>query len=106
MDWEFKVNRCKLLYTGWMKNRILLYNTGNYIKYPVINHNGKELFFLGLHPGQMEVPRLGVKSQLLSYTTATAKWNLSVGHHSSQQSQILNPVSETRDQTCNLMVGS
>ena len=32
--------------------------------------------FLGLHPCHMEVPRLGVKSelQLSAYTTATATW--------------------------------
>ena len=24
------------------KNKVLLYNTGNSIQYPVINHNGKE----------------------------------------------------------------
>ena len=31
-------------------------------------------FFAGLHPGHMEVPRLGVESELqpLAYTTATA----------------------------------
>ena len=23
-------------------NKVLLYNTGNYVQYPVINHNGKE----------------------------------------------------------------
>ena len=23
-------------------NKVLLYSTGNYIQYPVINHNGKE----------------------------------------------------------------
>ena len=34
----------------------------------------KDFFFLGLHPQYMEVPRLGVKSQLQlpAYTTATA----------------------------------
>ena len=44
--------------------------------------------FLGLHPQHMEVPRLGVKSelQLLTYTTATA-------------TQALNPLSEVRDWT-------
>ena len=26
---------------GWI-NKVLLYSTGNYIQYPVINHNGKE----------------------------------------------------------------
>ena len=42
MDWEFGVSRCKLLYREWINNKILLYSTGNYIQYPVINHNGKE----------------------------------------------------------------
>ena len=27
---------------GWMNNKVLLYNTENYIQYPVINHSGKE----------------------------------------------------------------
>ena len=42
MDWEFGISRCKLLYIGWINNKVLLYSTGNYIHYPVINHNGKE----------------------------------------------------------------
>ena len=42
MDWEFGIRRCKLLYIEWINNRALLYSTGNYIQYPVINHNGKE----------------------------------------------------------------
>ena len=51
-------------------------------------------------PEAYEVPRLGVKSelQLPVYTTATP--NLSCIrdlHHSSQQCQILNPLSEARD---------
>ena len=41
MDWEFGISRCKLLYIEWV-NKVLLYSTGNYIQYPVINHNGKE----------------------------------------------------------------
>ena len=40
-EWEFGVSRCKLLYQ-WINNKVLLYNTGNYIQYPEINHNGKE----------------------------------------------------------------
>ena len=56
----------------------------------------------------MEVPRLGVKSemQLPAYTTATATWDRSHVcslHHSSWQRQILNPPSEARDQTRILM---
>ena len=31
MDWEFGVNRWKLLYLQWISNEILLYSTGNYI---------------------------------------------------------------------------
>ena len=65
--------------------------------------------FQGHSPRHMEVPRLGVKLELqpLAYARATAMWdpghvcNL---HHSSQQHQILNPVSKGRDRTCNLMV--
>ena len=42
MDWEFGISRCKLLYIEWINNKVLLYSTGNYTQYPVINHNGKE----------------------------------------------------------------
>ena len=42
LDWEFGISRCKLLYIEWINHRVLLYSTGNYIQYPVINHNGKE----------------------------------------------------------------
>ena len=41
-DWEFGISRCKLVYTEWINNKILLYSTGNYIQYPMINHSGKE----------------------------------------------------------------
>ena len=37
MEWS----RCKLLYIEWI-NKVLLYITGNYIQYPMINHNRKE----------------------------------------------------------------
>ena len=64
--------------------------------------------FLGPYSWHMEVPRLGVESelQLPAYTTATATpypshiCNL---HHSSQQRRILNPMSEASDRTCILM---
>ena len=38
--------RCKLVYTGWINNKVLLYSTGNYIQYPVINQNGKEYIYM------------------------------------------------------------
>ena len=28
-DWEFGIRRCKLLYIGWINNKLLLYGTGN-----------------------------------------------------------------------------
>ena len=62
--------------------------------------------FLGPNPQHMEVPRLGVKSdlQLLAYTIATAVQDPSLIcdlHHSSQQCRILNQLSE-RGQGSNL----
>ena len=39
---EFGVGRCKLLHLEWMNSKVLMYSTGNYIQYPVINHNGKK----------------------------------------------------------------
>ena len=42
LDWEFGISRGKLLYIEWINSKVLLYSTGNYIQYPVINHNGKE----------------------------------------------------------------
>ena len=32
--------RCKLLHLEYINNKVLLGNTGNYVQYPVINHNG------------------------------------------------------------------
>ena len=59
-------------------------------------------FFLGPYPQHMEVPKLGVKSelQLPAYTTAIAMPDLScicALRCSSQQCQILNSLSEARD---------
>ena len=36
------VGRCKLLHLEWINNKVLHGSTGNYILYPMINHNGKE----------------------------------------------------------------
>ena len=41
-NWEFGISKCKLLCTGWISNKLLLYSTGNYIQYPMIKQNGKE----------------------------------------------------------------
>ena len=65
--------------------------------------------FLGPHPRHTEFPRLGVELelQLPAYTTATAMPNpchVCNLHHSSGQRQILNSLSQARDQIHNLMV--
>ena len=39
LDWEFGTSRCKLLYIERVNNKVLLYSTGNYIQYLMINHN-------------------------------------------------------------------
>ena len=33
----------KLLCIEWINNKVLLYSTGNYSQYPIINHNGKNM---------------------------------------------------------------
>ena len=65
-------------------------------------------WFLGLHPWHMEVPRLGLESelQLPACTIATAMQDPSRIchlHHSSQECRIPNPLAKTRDWTCILM---
>ena len=42
INWEFGISRCKLFCVERINHKILLYNTGNYIQYPTIGHNGKE----------------------------------------------------------------
>ena len=43
-DWESLVSRYKLLYTEWINDKVLLYSTGNYLQYSVINHSERECF--------------------------------------------------------------
>ena len=67
--------------------------------------------FLGPHSQHMEAPRLTVQSelQLPTYTTVTATPDPSHVcdlHHSSLQHQILNPLSEARERTLDLMAPS
>ena len=38
------INRYKLLYIEWINNKVLLYSTEKYIKYPMISHNGKNIY--------------------------------------------------------------
>ena len=66
------------------------------------------LVFLGTHPWHMEIPRLGVESELHLPFYAKAPAMPDPSHicnlqHSSQQYQIINPLSEARDRTHILM---
>ena len=63
------------------------------------------IFFLGLHQWHMEVPRLGVESELqpLAYARATATRDPS---RVCNLHRIINPLSKGRDRTRNLMVPS
>ena len=68
-------------------------------------------YFFGPLPRHMEVPRLGVESELQppAYARATATRDPSLVcslHHSSWQRWIVNPLSKARDRTYNLMVPS
>ena len=68
-------------------------------------------FFKGLHTWHMEVPTLGVESELQvpAYATATATWDprhVCDLHHSSWQCRVLNPLSRARDWTRILMNAS
>ena len=63
------------------------------------------------HLWHMEIPQLGVKSELLlpAYARATATPDPSCIcnlHYSSQQRRIFNSLSKARDWTCNIMVPS
>ena len=42
MEWDVKVSRCKLLYIEWINNKVLQYNTENYIQNLTINHECKK----------------------------------------------------------------
>ena len=41
MELEFRLSRYRLLYTGWINNKVLLCSTGSHIQYPVINQDGE-----------------------------------------------------------------
>ena len=45
-DWEVGISRCKLSYIEWINSKGLLHSTGDYIQYPLMNHNGKEYIYV------------------------------------------------------------
>ena len=47
LEGEAGVSRCKLLHIEW-RNKDLLYSTGGYSQYPMIDHSGEEYFKKGI----------------------------------------------------------
>lgn len=42
MNQEFGISKCKLLYIEQINGKVPLYSMGNYIQYPMRNHNEKD----------------------------------------------------------------
>ena len=42
MDWEFGVNRCRLLHMEGINDKDLLHSIGNCVQYPKVTYNGEE----------------------------------------------------------------
>ena len=91
MDWEFGVNRCKLLHLEWISSEILLYSTGSHIQ--SLGIDGKEYKKKNVAVpvvGQWKQIRLGTM-RLQVQSLASLSWlriqcccELEVGHrHSS-----------------------
>ena len=47
MDWEFGISRHKQVCIEWINSKVLLISIGNYIQYPMINHNRKSYVYVG-----------------------------------------------------------
>ena len=43
IELKVRISKYKSLYTEWINNKVILYNTENYTQYLVINHNGKDM---------------------------------------------------------------
>ena len=44
LEWEFEISRANYyIQAGWTIRSYLPHSTGNYIQFPVINHNGKNM---------------------------------------------------------------
>ena len=70
LHWDFEISGCKLVYRGWINNRVLLCSMGSYIQYPVVNHNGKgyeigcvSMYGAGLAVGSPELSLLSLPSR-------------------------------------------
>ena len=46
MDWELGVSRCKIVYIGWVSNKVLLYSIRNCVQYPLSDIMEKNIFII------------------------------------------------------------
>lgn len=42
IEWKVGISRCRLECARWINDKVLMYSTGNYTRYPVTSCNGKE----------------------------------------------------------------
>ena len=45
-DWEFGLSRCTLLHKGWVNDKVLLYSTGNYSQWNIMEKNIKKNVYI------------------------------------------------------------
>ena len=64
MNWESGTRRCNLLYIEWINNKVLCYSIGNYIQYPIINHNGKKNPRIFLIQKEVKISTIGTWKKL------------------------------------------
>ena len=55
MDREFGISRHKQVCIEWINSKVLLISIGNYIQYPMINHNRKSYEKEYIYVGQFSV---------------------------------------------------
>ena len=51
MDWKFGVSRRKLLHLEWISNEVLLYSTGNYIQWNMMEDIMRKRMYIYVYLG-------------------------------------------------------
>ena len=79
LDWELGISRCNYYIENGLKNKILLYNIGNYIECPVINHKGeeneKECVYIYIYTHTLYIYRVVYNNHFAAQQKLTLHWN-------------------------------
>ena len=62
------ISRCELLYRNWINNEVLLYSTGNYTQYPMINYSGKEYYLKRMYIPESLCNMAEINTSYINYT--------------------------------------